>query len=86
MTTTRTAPTAMFAHHDRGLTTPTCKESMMADPDATQPPAPREQIALIRSLAGHAEGHEARALAEIADVLAGASLAELLLARAGGGA
>lgn len=37
MTTTRTAPTAMFAHHDRGLTTPTEEESMMATSDATEP-------------------------------------------------
>lgn len=86
MRTTRTAPTAMFAHHDRGLTdTPDCGRRP-AVTDGTQPSTPREQIALIRSLAGHAEGNEARALSEIAAVLAGASLAELLAARVGGGA
>jgi len=49
----------------------------------TERPAPAQQLALIRSLAGHAEDHEDRALSEIAAVLSGATLSELLAARGG---
>jgi len=43
---------------------------------------PAQQIGLIRSIAGYAEGHEAAALAEIAAVLAGATIMDLAARRA----
>lgn len=45
-----------------------------------------EKLSLVRSIVGHCEGHEDRALAEIGAVLAGASIADLLRARLGGAA
>lgn len=44
-------------------------------------PTEAERLALIRSIAGHSEGRETQALAEIAAVLSGATLAELVAAR-----
>lgn len=42
-----------------------------------------DKVALIRTIIGHAEGHEDRALDEVAAVLDGASIEDLLRARLG---
>lgn len=52
--------------------------------NSTARPTDAQRLALIRSLAGHSDGHEDRALAEIAAVIDGATLADLLVARGGG--
>lgn len=44
----------------------------------------RAKLALIRSIAGHADGRETDALAEIQAALDGASIEELAAMRAGG--
>lgn len=46
-------------------------------------PDPERQVALIRSIVGYAAGHEDDALAEVAAVLAGAGIDDLLAARRG---
>lgn len=69
---------------NRGLThTFRLRSDVQAEPHATERPTPTQQLALIRSLAGHCEGHEDRALTEIAAVLGGATLTELVAARGG---
>ncbi|MGV8973161.1 MAG: hypothetical protein ACOH10_12640 [Rhodoglobus sp.] len=49
--------------------------------DSTGKTEPARQIALIRSIANYAEGHEAAVLIEIRAVLDGASVTDLLRAR-----
>jgi hypothetical protein len=80
VSTQKAVPTRVFTHSDRDLTDSLKAPGAAMDNSTERPPA-SAKIALIRSIAGYAEGHEDRALAEIAAVLNGADASDLLRAR-----
>jgi hypothetical protein len=83
VTTKETAPTRVFAHSDRGLTD-TLNPPGAAMAQTTERPTPAQRIALIRSIAGHADGRDpALVLREVQMVLDGATLDEVAAMRDG---
>ena len=76
-------PAEVFAHSNRALTDAPDSGRRPAMAKRTDTLTPAQQIGLIRSIGAYAAGREVAALAEIAAILAGATLEDLVAARGG---